>query len=188
MGMPIRAGLRLFVLASVLAAACAGPAPTAAVPGGSGVPPSGAATTAPTATPTPAPTATATPAPTAVAFDGRVWVIGGRWASNLGAVEAYDPRADTWTTMPDLPEARGGLTAAVLGDRIHVTGGEEERRVFRDHDTWDAASGAWLRFPELPAGRHGLASGVIDGRWIVAGGGPNPDLSGTDRVDAWTPH
>jgi hypothetical protein len=28
----------------------------------------------------------------------------------------------------------------------------------------------------------------IDGRWIVAGGGHNPDLSGTDRVDAWIPH
>jgi len=39
----------------------------------------------------------------------------------------------------------------------------------------------------LERGRHGLGIGAIDGRIYVAGGGPNPDLSATDRVDVFTP-
>ena len=124
---------------------------------------------------------------TAVAFEDRVWVIGGRWASNLGTVEAYDPTTDSWQSMPDLPTPRGGLTAAVLDGKIHVTGGEQERGVFHQHEVWDPASGSWLRYPDLPTGRHGLASGVLGNEWIVAGGGPNPDLSSTDVVEAWSP-
>jgi hypothetical protein len=59
-----------------------------------------------------------------------------------------------------------------------------------------AGVGAWRQLAPLPLPRSEVAgavldgrlSGVIDGRWIVVGGGPNPDLSATDRVDAWVPH
>jgi len=68
----------------------------------------------------------------AVAFEGRVWAIGGR-SSFLGTqyanVEIYDPATDSWRTGAPLPSARGGLAAAALGDRIFVFGGEPPLRI-----------------------------------------------------------
>ena len=46
-----------------------------------------------------------------VVVDGRAWIIGGRHFSNLATVKVYDPGTNAWTSMPDMPTARGGLTA-----------------------------------------------------------------------------
>jgi N-acetylneuraminic acid mutarotase len=61
----------------------------------------------------------------AVAFEGRVWAIGGRVGSNVAAVESYDPAADAWTVETPLADPQGALTAAALGGRIHAVGGED---------------------------------------------------------------
>jgi N-acetylneuraminic acid mutarotase len=44
----------------------------------------------------------------AVAVDGTIIVVGGRAATDLAAVERYDPATDMWTSLPPLPTARGG--------------------------------------------------------------------------------
>jgi len=124
---------------------------------------------------------------TASAVDGRILLIGGRWAANVHTVEAYDPATDTWATLPDLPTARGGLTSATVDGLVHVTGGEEERGTFPQHEVFDPTTAAWTRYPDLPSRRHGLASGAIHGRWVVAGGGKAPDLSVSDIVEIWSP-
>ena len=63
-----------------------------------------------------------------VVFDGRLYVAGGEYESAAGkmafwAVESYDPRSDSWTTLPHMPIARHGFAAAMIGDRFHVVGG-----------------------------------------------------------------
>jgi hypothetical protein len=116
-----------------------------------------------------------------------VWLIGGRYLGNLAVVEAYDPTTDAWQRMPDLPNPQGALTAAVVGDRIHVTGGERSDGTFREHHVWNPGTGAWERWLDLPTPRHGLASGTIDDQWVVAGGGKVPDLATSDVVEIFTP-
>ena len=125
----------------------------------------------------------------AVAVDGAVIAIGGRAAQNVDAVERYDSVSDGWSALEPLPTARSGLTAAIVGGRIHVVGGEgiDPPQVFREHEVLDIAAGRWLIGPALDRGRHGLASGAIDGHLYVVGGGPNPGLSGSDRLDVLSP-
>ncbi len=109
----------------------------------------------------------------AVALDGKIVVIAGRWNGiNLPVVEAYDPATDTWTSLPDLPTPRSGLTAAVVKDRIHVTGGEalNSSLTFDQHEVYDSLTNSWETFPPLPTARHGLTSVAVADRWHVIGG------------------
>ncbi|GHO58445.1 hypothetical protein KSB_69200 [Ktedonobacter robiniae] len=57
--------------------------------------------------------------------DGRIYVIGGKLDSGeLNVVEAYNVRAQTWTTLVPMPTARYGLASAAGPDgRIYVMGG-----------------------------------------------------------------
>lgn len=54
------------------------------------------------------------------------WLIcagGEAGSSALRAVEAYDPIADAWMTLPELPVARAGAPGAVVGQQLYVPGG-----------------------------------------------------------------
>jgi N-acetylneuraminic acid mutarotase len=39
------------------------------------------------------------------------------------AVEAYDPAANAWKTLPPMPQPRAGFAAGVTGDRFYAVGG-----------------------------------------------------------------
>ena len=80
------------------------------------------------------------------ASDGKlVYAVGGtNGTSDLATVEAYDPAADTWTTMPELPAAaqrlrRGNRRRTVGGGRRHVRGTspQERGRARSRHDDVD---------------------------------------------------
>jgi N-acetylneuraminic acid mutarotase len=61
--------------------------------------------------------------------DGRIYVIGGEvrardfWAA-FSAVEAFEPKTNTWTRLPGLPLPRHGLAADFIGNRLHVVSGQ----------------------------------------------------------------
>jgi N-acetylneuraminic acid mutarotase len=124
-----------------------------------------------------------------VAHQGRFLVVGGRNGANLGSVESYDPVADRWERLPDMPTPKGALTVGVLDGSLHTTGGEDftTNRTIGVHEALDLDAGTWRRLPDLPHARHGLASGVVDGRWIVAGGGPVPGGYTSDLVEVYAP-
>ena len=110
---------------------------------------------------------------TATAFDGRLYAISGRWQGiNLPTVEVYDPTADSWQSLADIPTARSGLTSATVAGRIHVTGGEALRSTitFDQHEVYDPISNRWSTLDPLPVPRHGLTSAVIADHWVVIGG------------------
>ncbi len=58
---------------------------------------------------------------TAVA-GGRLYAIGGRlnrqYSQNLAVNEMYDPSNNQWTRKTDMPTARSGITAGVLGPML----------------------------------------------------------------------
>jgi N-acetylneuraminic acid mutarotase len=64
-------------------------------------------------------------ASTSTLSDGRILVVGGSLPGIVPSAAAfiYDPSADTWSTLPCLPEPRKGAVAFEVGDRIIVTTG-----------------------------------------------------------------
>ena len=123
----------------------------------------------------------------ATALSGKVYALGGRLAgydTNFATVEAYDPRANRWRRLPDLPSARGGTGAAAVAGRIVSVGGESPQGT--DRAVWTLRPGTrrWLRLPDLPTPRHGLGVVGLGGRvWVVAGG-PEPGLTVSGAVES----
>ena len=56
--------------------------------------------------------------PSFVLRDGRYWSGGGEYvtATTRAANEVYDPVADAWSSLPDMPEDMADTPAAILGD------------------------------------------------------------------------
>jgi N-acetylneuraminic acid mutarotase len=62
-------------------------------------------------------------------LDGRIYVTGGegqdyRSMFTFRALEAYDPAANAWATLPSMPVSRHGLAGAVVGNRLHMVSGD----------------------------------------------------------------
>ncbi|MGY0385592.1 Kelch repeat-containing protein [Nocardioides sp. WG-D5] len=130
------------------------------------------------------------PAPTlrnsaaSAVVDDRIYVIGGREFSlaedgsavqeNVATVEAYDPATDEWETVAPLPEARGGLAAAVHDGSIYVFGGEQHNPaplVYDDVWRYDPEADEWTAAGNLPTPRHGLGAATVGDVIYTFGGG-----------------
>jgi len=123
----------------------------------------------------------------ATALGGKVYVLGGRLAgldTNLATVEAYDPRTNRWSRLPDLPTPRGGTGAAAVAGRIVSVGGESPQGTERGVWALRPSTRRWVRLPDLPTPRHGLGVVAVGGRvWVVAGG-PEPGLTVSGAVES----
>jgi N-acetylneuraminic acid mutarotase len=40
------------------------------------------------------------------------------------ALESYDPQANRWTVLPNMPVSRHGLAGAVIGNGLHMVSGD----------------------------------------------------------------
>src|SRR5256886_15268508 len=126
----------------------------------------------------------------AVAFQGRLWAMGGREAflgSQYARVEIYDPATNGWYAGKPLPAARGGLAAAVLTDRVFAFGGEAPLRIFSATEMYETAGTRWIGKEPMRTPRHGAGAVAIGNRIYVVGGGTQPGLARTDANEAYTP-
>jgi N-acetylneuraminic acid mutarotase len=63
-------------------------------------------------------------------YKGRIYVAGGEersggpWQRTFRAVEAYDPRTNTWSHLPPMTFPRHGLAGDVLDGRFHLVSGD----------------------------------------------------------------
>jgi hypothetical protein len=113
--------------------------------------------------------------------------LNGRYSQNLAITEAYDPRADSWTRVADLPTARSGITAGVIRGRVYVFGGEAPEGTFRANEAYLSDLDRWQTMAPMPTGRHGLGSAVVNDRLYVIGGGPTPGGSFSNVNEVFTP-
>jgi hypothetical protein len=63
-----------------------------------------------------------------VVYDGKFYVLGGKTDSSnttaVNRIQVYDPQTDTWFySSVNMPDARSGLIAEVLGDTLYVGNG-----------------------------------------------------------------
>jgi non-specific serine/threonine protein kinase len=104
------------------------------------------------------------------ASDGRIYAVGGLNGRPLDTVEAYDPRADRWSTVPHLETARWGVATATTPDgRIFAIGGMSDRPL--DSVEVYTPGGGWSPAAHLVTPRWGAAAVTgRDGRIYVLGG------------------
>ena len=63
-------------------------------------------------------------------YTGKIYVAGGEersggpWQRTFRAVEAYDPRSNTWSTLPDMTFPRHGLAGDIVGGKLHLVSGD----------------------------------------------------------------
>lgn len=112
-----------------------------------------------------------------VVVDGTVLVVGGVSQQAGGstrfvrAIDAFDPRRQTWRKAGELPRGRAFFALAVLGERVLLLGGStEQEKATATVETWDPGLGLWDRFKSLPQGRRGLCAVVVGRRLFVLGG------------------
>lgn len=106
------------------------------------------------------------------ASDGKVvYAVGGTTGStDLTAVEAYDPVADEWSTMPALPQGRSDLGVAVSDARLVAVGGMGRGQVLGSVIALDLTTATWVGLPDLGTARHGSAVAAV-GKTVYAIGG-----------------
>ncbi|MDG4825384.1 kelch repeat-containing protein [Asanoa sp. WMMD1127] len=120
-------------------------------------------------------------------IDGIVYTVGGRVRGldgNLDAFEAFDPRTGEWSTLPALPTARGGLSAAATCTGLVVAIGGEGEETFPEVEAYDVAARAWRALPPLPTPRHGLGVVSVGPTLYTLAGGPHPGLHVADVTEA----
>jgi len=106
------------------------------------------------------------------ASDGKlVYVLGGtNGASDLAAVETYDPAADTWTSLPELPGRRSDFGVAYADGRLVVAGGTSGGQPINSVVALDLITQSWNGLPDMGTARHGMAVAAV-GKTVYAIGG-----------------
>ncbi len=130
---------------------------------------------------------------------GLIYAVGGYDFSGppfgLSRVEQYDPQADSWTTLVDLPTARQGAAAATGSDgRIYVMGGTDTSfQTLAITEIYDPVAGNWSGAASMNTPRTGFgAAPGSDGRIYVFGGYSGNAYVNTGEAydpasDTWTP-
>jgi non-specific serine/threonine protein kinase len=102
----------------------------------------------------------------------------------VAPTEAYDPAADRWTDLADLPRARNHLAGYADGAHVCVAGGREPD-TSTAIDCFDPAAGTWTAGPALPQATSGALAAVIGADLVVAGGEPSGETSLVTVVQEW---
>lgn len=123
--------------------------------------------------------------------DGKVLVVGGS-AQQVGpdgssrsvaiaSCELYDPKANKWSPVPAMNDARNGHTATLLVDgSVLVVGGARENRLHLNSvERFDPKTNAWTKEKPLDVARW-LHSAVRDseGNVVILGGRSNAAQKG----------
>jgi serine/threonine protein kinase/N-acetylneuraminic acid mutarotase len=106
---------------------------------------------------------------TATTYRGEMVVIGGATDELANASnKVYALRGGTWVELPSLTHARAASAAAVVGDKLVVTGGQNAKQLVAQTEVFDGQS--WKDAADLPTPREHLAA-VSDGTYVYTVGG-----------------
>ena len=81
--------------------------------------------------------------------------------ADLPTVEAYDPAADSWTSLPALPQPRSDLGVAIADARLVAVGGLSAGQALKTVSVMDLATTTWAGLPDMSAARHGMAVAAV---------------------------
>jgi N-acetylneuraminic acid mutarotase len=130
---------------------------------------------------------------TAIAYNGKIYVIGGatilpgapdpaiRFDGKprdmcVGVNEEYDPATNSWRARAPMPTARNHFLGAEVDGKIYAIGGRlGSTFITRSSNTdvaeeYDVAQDLWTTKAAMPTARSGVAGGVYKGKIYVGGG------------------
>lgn len=104
--------------------------------------------------------------------NGTLYAVGGvgqtaTCCNQLQTVEAYNPIANTWTTMAPMPTGREGLAAGVVNGILYAVGGWNGTKTI---EAYDPIANVWVTKTPMPTERAYPAIGVVNGILYVVGG------------------
>ena len=123
----------------------------------------------------------------AAAYKGKLYLVcgikHGHASGTNNLFDEYDPKTDSWTTLPDAPHIRDHAMAVVVGDKLYAVGGrntsfrDPERKlnffsqVVLDVDVYDFTTRKWSTLDaKLPKGTGGGTAVNLDGTIYYIGG------------------
>lgn len=105
----------------------------------------------------------------------------------------YDPAADSYSRLPDLPLIRAAGQLAYIDGKLHYFGGTNLARTAEVGEHWaldlsNPAAG-WAPRAPLPNPRHHMGAAVLDGKIYAVGGqhGHDAQLTTQNDVHAYDP-
>lgn len=137
------------------------------------------------------------------AVDGLIYYLGGLAATEptywnaSGASAIYDPSADQWTVLPDMPTDRAIGSAATLvhGDTIYLPGGLLHTNLTDDDEgttaiftSYNVRTQEWTALPDLPAPRDHAGKGQHGSTLYILGGRLFGNKNVVDSVFAYDIH
>jgi N-acetylneuraminic acid mutarotase len=128
----------------------------------------------------------------ATAPDGTVYSLGGTSSQAADGLlaEAWrlDPRAGTWTRLPDMPQERYEARAAFLLGRLYVIGGlDVDGNPIADVAVYDPATATWSTGPSIPHPVSSPGLATLGGQLYVVGGCDNSAQCGRTTVQVYDP-
>src|ERR1035438_8757864 len=99
----------------------------------------------------------------AVVENGIIYVVGGYNGARVNTVVAYDPVADTWSTLAPLNVAKSQPALGLIGSTIVAAGGLTNSGVTTDNEGYNAATNSWTTLAPLPTARQAGCFGVSAG-------------------------
>ena len=121
----------------------------------------------------------------AAVVDGIIYVFGGYsgkdnkiWNMKLPvAVEAYNPKNDSWTRKKDMPVSRISFELGVVAGRVYLIGGStgvgaEHDIAMGRVDVYNPATDMWGKARNMPTRRDPEGVAVVSNRLYVIGGWP----------------
>jgi N-acetylneuraminic acid mutarotase len=122
--------------------------------------------------------------------DSLIFAVGGRqgdWGgpyTSMAEVDAYSPASDTWYVLPDMPNPRGGLSAAGMGGRLYIFGGEIPG-LFDNVEEYDPTLDSWRSLTPMLTPRHGTAAVVVEDTVFIIGGGKYAGIATDDSNEGF---
>ena len=108
-----------------------------------------------------------------------------------GACAVYNPPANKWTVLPDIPDGRaiGSAATMVVGDTIYLPGGLLNTSLTNDEEgttsmftSYNVATQEWATLPDLPAPRDHAGKGKLGNMLYILGGRLFGHLNVVDTV------
>jgi len=107
------------------------------------------------------------------ADDEYFYTVGGRNLSsseNTRAVERYDPAADRWDKLPNLPTETGSFGAAIAAEHLVAVGGEAPTEALENVQALNLKTEEWSELQALPDPVHGMGVAGIGSNVYSLGG------------------
>lgn len=122
-----------------------------------------------------------------VVLNDSFYIVGGRQVggANLAQLHRFDSTSNRWQALSPMPQAQGGLAAAILGQQLVVFGGEyfdNGGGVYSQVWQYQPATDSWQQAGTMPIPRHGLGAVMLNNTVYVVGGAAVVGLKATSAL------